>query len=99
VAQGWSRGVLPKNRFRGVDRDVPGIDFSGWLFFCRQDMDEELAYYAIQAIDEQQRQINEWFDAPTSGMTEHVDMRKLVRDLPLALHPGAEAYYREKGYL
>jgi uncharacterized protein len=98
VAQGWSRGVLPKNRFRGVDRDVPGIDFSGWLFFCRQDMDEELAYYAIQAIDEQQRQINEWFDAPTSGMTEHVDMRKLARDLPLPLHPGAEAYYREKGY-
>jgi uncharacterized protein len=99
VTQGWSRGVLPKNRFRGVDRDVPGIDFSGWFLFCRQDMDEELAYYTIQAIDDQQKQINEWFDLPTSGMTAQVDMRRIGRELPLPLHPGAEAYYREKGYL
>jgi len=99
VEDGWSRGVLPKGRFRGVDRDVPGIDFSGWFLFCREDMDEELAYYTIQAIDDQQKQINEWFDAPTSGMTEHVDMRELARNLPIPLHPGAQAYYRDKGYL
>jgi TRAP transporter TAXI family solute receptor len=98
-SQGWVRGVMPKGRFRGVDRDVPGIDFSGWYLFCRQDVDDELAYYTIKAIDEQQTQINEWFDAPTSGMTEHVDMRKLPQNLPLPLHPGAAAYYREKGYL
>jgi TRAP-type uncharacterized transport system substrate-binding protein len=99
VEVGWSRGVLKSGRFRGVDRDVPGIDFSGWFLFCREDLDEELAYCTIQAIDDQQKQINEWFDAPTSGMTEHVDMRKLARNLPIPLHPGAEAYYRDKGYL
>jgi TRAP-type uncharacterized transport system substrate-binding protein len=62
-------------------------------------MDDELAYYTIQAIEDQQEHINEWFNVPASGMTEHVDMHKLTRNLPLPLHPGAEAYYREKGYL
>ena len=99
VKRGWSRGVLPKHFLRGVDRDVPGIDFSGWFLFCREDMDEELAYYTIAAIDDQKNQINEWFNLPESGMTAHVDMRRLARDLPLPLHPGAEVYYREKGYM
>jgi TRAP-type uncharacterized transport system substrate-binding protein len=99
VQRGWSRGVLPMRRFRGIDCDVPGIDFSGWFLFCRQDMEEELAYYTIQAIDDQQHLINQWFDEPASGMTAHVDMRRLAHGLPLPLHPGAEAYYREKGYL
>lgn len=97
--KGWRRGVLPKGRFRGVDQDVPGIDFSGWYLFCRQDMDEELAYLTIKAIDDQKAFINKWFDGPKSGMTSPVDMRELARDLPLPLHKGAEAYYREKGYL
>jgi TRAP-type uncharacterized transport system substrate-binding protein len=99
VKQGWKRGVIHKGRFRGVERDVAGIDFSGWYLFCRPDIDDELAYYTIQAIDDQQKAINEWFSEPTSGMTAHVDMRRLASNLPLPLHPGAEAYYREKGYL
>lgn len=98
-AQGWTRGVLPKGRFPGVEQDVPGIDFSGWYLFCRQDLDEELAYLTIRAIDEQQHEINRLFPDPTSGMTANVDMRALCRGLPLSLHPGAERYYREKGYL
>jgi uncharacterized protein len=97
--RGWKRGVLKKGRFRGVDTDVPGIDFTGWYLFCRQDMDEELAYFTIKAIDEQQDEINAAFPQPTSGMTAPVDMRALCRGLPLPLHPGAERYYREKGYL
>jgi TRAP transporter TAXI family solute receptor len=97
--QGWARSVLPKGRFRGVDEDVPGIDFTGWYLFTRQDLDEELAYLTIKAIDEQQDEINRLFPDPTSGMTANVDMRALCRDLPLPLHPGAERYYRERGYL
>jgi len=32
-------------------------------------------------------------------MTAPVDMRAMCRGLPLPLHPGAERYYREMGYL
>ena len=41
--KGWKRGAIPKGKFRGVDEDVPGIDFSGWWLFCRPDLDEEIA--------------------------------------------------------
>jgi len=46
--KGWKPGVLPKGTFRGVDEDVPGIDFTGWYLFCRQDIDEELAYLTVR---------------------------------------------------
>ena len=97
--RGWRRGVLHKGTFPGVDEDIAGIDFTGWYLFCRQDMDEEIAYHTVRAIDEQKQMIDLWFPDPTSGMTKHVDMRDLCRNLPLPLHPGAQAYYREKGYL
>lgn len=97
--RGWRTGHLPKGRFRGVDTDVPGIDFTGWYLFCGRDIDDDLAYFTIKAIDEQQHEINAAFPDSTSGMTGPVDMRKLCTGLPLPLHPGAERYYREKGYL
>jgi TRAP-type uncharacterized transport system substrate-binding protein len=97
--RGWQTGVLPKGRFRGVDADVPGIDFTGWYLFCRTDLDDELAHLTIKAIDGQQHEINALFPDPTSGMTAPVDMRALCRNLPLPLHPGAARYYREQGYL
>jgi TRAP-type uncharacterized transport system substrate-binding protein len=97
--EGWSRAVISKGRFPGVFDDVPTVDFSGWYLFCRQDMDEELGYLTIKAIDEQKAAINAWFAEAGSGLTSPVDMRELVHGLPLPLHRGAEAYYREKGYL
>lgn len=96
--KGWQRGVLPKGRFRGIDADVPGIDFSGWSFFCRDDMDDELAYQMVAAIEEEKDRIDRHF-GPGSAMTELVDMRHLARNVTIPLHPGAERYYREKGYL
>ena len=43
--KGWRRGAIPKGKFRGVDEDVPGIDFSGWWLFCRPDLDDEILVY------------------------------------------------------
>ena len=62
-------------------------------------MDEELAYFTIRAIDEQKTFIDRIFEIPLGGLTSQVDMREIARGLPLPLHPGAERYYREKGYL
>lgn len=97
--KGWRRGHLAKGLFRGVDQDVPTFDFSGWLMFCAQDLPDDLAYFTIMAIDEQKEAINRSLDRPGSGLTGKIDMRQLAADLPLPLHPGAERYYREKGYL
>ncbi len=99
VKKGWDRGVISKGRLRGVEKDIPAVDFSGWWFFCRNDMDGELAYLTIKAIDEQKSFINEMFKDPYSGMSGEIVMDKIGRDVPVPLHPGAEVYYREKGYL
>jgi TRAP-type uncharacterized transport system substrate-binding protein len=97
-AQGWERGGIAKGRFRGVDADVPGIDFSGWILFCREDMDQELAYQTVRAIDEEKGRIDGWFGAG-SAMTSRVDLAEIARNVAIPLHPGAAAYYREHGYL
>ena len=97
--QGWGRGVLAKGLFRGVDADIPTLDFSGWLMYCAENLADDLAYYIVMAIDEQKDAINRVMDRPGSGMTSKIDMRELACDLPVPLHPGAERYYREKGYL
>ena len=98
-ARGWKGGVIEKGRFRGVTEDVPAIDFSGWILFCREDMDEELAYLTIEAIDEQKDSINEVFAGPFGAMTTPIGMETIATDPPVPLHPGAERYYREHGYI
>ena len=95
-AKGWERGVIAKGRFRGIDADVAAADFSDWLLFCREDMDEELAYLTIAAIEEQGREIEALYPPPFAALTGPIDLRKLARKPPIPLHPGAERYYREK---
>ena len=97
--QGWRRGVLSKGLFRGLDEDVQTLDFSGWLMYGAQQLPDDLAYFVVMAIDEQKEAINRIMDRPGSGLTSKIDMRELCRNLPIPLHPGAERYYREKGYL
>lgn len=97
---GMVPGILEKGRLRGVEADVPTIDASGWALYCAEDMSYDLAYLTARAIDKQKEAISARFTGPTAGMTKPInDMRSVCRDLPVPLHPGAEAYYREQGYL
>lgn len=97
--RGWKRGVIEKTRYRGMTEDVPTVDFSGWILFCSEDMDEELAYLTIAALDEQKGEIEALFPQPHAALTGPVDLSWLGSNVPVPLHPGAEKYYREKGYL
>jgi TRAP-type uncharacterized transport system substrate-binding protein len=96
---GMPAGVIEKDRLRGVDADVPAIDFSGWVLYCADDLPDELAYLAVRALDEQKGAITARFTGPTRPLTSPVNLRECCRDLPVPLHPGAEAYYREQGAL
>lgn len=98
-AKGWKAGTLSKGTFRGLDEDVPAVDFSNWALYCHADMQDELAYMTIEAIDEQKVEIKNLYPDPHAAMTGPVDMTKIGRNSPVPLHPGAERYYREKGYL
>jgi TRAP-type uncharacterized transport system substrate-binding protein len=99
AARGIPRRVLPAGRFRGQDEDVPGLDFSGWVMLARGDLPDEFTYYLARAVDRQKDAIHEVFPSPTAGLTGAVDLARSARELTLPLHPGAETYYREQGYL
>src|SRR5437879_4059341 len=48
--RGYWRGSIAAGRLPGLQHDVPTIDFSGWLLFCREDFPEEWAALAIEAL-------------------------------------------------
>jgi hypothetical protein len=93
---GFRRSMIPKNKFKGLTRDVPALEFGGWALYCRADFPEELAYWIVKAIDEKRDVI------PVDG--DRLEMSRICRDteegpLCIPLHPGAEKYYKEAGYL
>lgn len=86
------RGFIPRRLVRGVDRDVPSVASSQLLVYGRADLPEEFTYQLARAYDEQsfaflETAIHMAYDSRTAFKT------------PIPLHPGAERYYREKGYL
>jgi uncharacterized protein len=95
---GMKRGWIPRGRLRGVDTDVATLDFAGWLLYCREDFPDEYAYTVVKTIDEQKKMIESVFQ-PGQGLTGAIVPSELCRDTEIPLHPGAERYYREKGYL
>ncbi len=94
---GYARAVLPKRRYRQLKTDVLTIDFSGWALVTHKWLAKQVAYAAIETIDERKKSIPVDDDRP-------LNMRELCNGSPkcplrVPLHPGAAQYYREKGYL
>ncbi len=96
-AMGYRSTVMPKSRFEGLPEDIQTIDFSGWPMIVRADMPDDVAYALCEAIENRQESI------PTDNY-KPLDMAQLCAndaetpyDVPL--HPGAERFYRERGYL
>lgn len=78
---------------RGVDRPIATVARSGESVFARDNMPVQVAYEVAKAIDAHRDNLR-WFIRPYSYSSNTVWKNQ---DVPL--HPGAEKYYREKGYL
>jgi uncharacterized protein len=78
---------------RGVDRPIATVARTGEAVFARTDTPEQAAYDVAKAID-QHRGALRWFIRPYS-----YEPRTVVSNFGVPLHPGAERYYREAGYL
>jgi uncharacterized protein len=96
-AIGYRRSVVPKSRFRSMDEDVSTVDFSGWPMVVRADMPDEVAYALCEAIDARKDLIPTDNYKPLSMAQLCADDEEAPRGVPL--HPGAERFYRDKGYL
>ncbi len=90
---GMERVVARWGFLRGVDRPIPTVGRSGEAVFARDDTPEEAAYDVAKAIDEHRGALK-WFIRPYS-----YDSRSVWKNYDVPLHPGAERYYREMGYM
>lgn len=103
-AYGYRRAVLPKGVYPGVDSDIPCIDFSDWLMFVREDMPDELAYLITRIFIERRRDMMEApfrvFPIEESDLSYPIDPHQVWKNIgDIPLHPAAERYYREHGYM
>lgn len=78
---------------RGVDRAIDTVGSSGDAVFARGDTPEQAAHDVARALDEHRGALK-WFIRPYS-----YDSRTVWQNLDVPLHPGAERYYREMGYM
>lgn len=90
---GVVRATAKWGLLRGVDRPIPTVARTGHAVFARNDTPEQSAYDTAKAIDEH-RDALKWFIRPYS-----YDPHTVFENLGVPLHPGAERYYREMGYL
>ncbi len=97
TSAGYDPVTLTTNRLAGLRSPVTSVDFSGWPMIVHAEMEDEVAYALCEAIEARQRVI------PTDNFRP-LDLAQLCtvgeetpRGAPL--HPGAERFYRERGYL
>jgi uncharacterized protein len=93
---GWSTVTMPKGSFPKQDRDVrvPGTHT---ILFGSTAMSDDLAYTIVKAVCEQTDKLR----AAHKGLAKFDCANKVWEQasLSLPLHPGAEKYYRERGWL
>jgi len=94
---GLRRGTIEKKNFAKLANDVATLDFSGWPIYTLDSTPDALVRDFCRALDESKERIPWAKDEP-------LPMAQIVRDsdeghLEVPLHPAAEKYWREQGYL
>jgi hypothetical protein len=90
---GMERVTARYGLLRGVDRRIPTVGRSGEAVFARADAPGAAVYDVAKALDAHRAALK-WFIRPYS-----YDPNTVWKDGDVPLHPGAERYYREAGYL
>ena len=78
---------------KGINRRIKTLGRSGESIFARDDIPEQSAYDLAKAIDENHRALK-WFIRVYT-----YDPETVWQNFGVPLHPGAEKYYREVGYM
>ncbi len=81
------------NLLKGVNRRIKTLGRSGEAIFARDDTPEQSAYDLAKAIDENHGALK-WFIRVYT-----YDPKTVWQNFGVPLHPGAEKYYREAGYM
>jgi TRAP-type uncharacterized transport system substrate-binding protein len=96
-AVGLRRGLIEQKYFPKLPADIPTLDFSGWPIYTRENTSDELVGDFCRALEASKDRVPWAKDAP-------LPLAQMVRDTPdghleVPLHPAAERFWRERGYL
>ncbi|HVA15694.1 MAG TPA: TAXI family TRAP transporter solute-binding subunit [Stellaceae bacterium] len=97
AAAGYDVMTVTQDRLPALRQPVPSVDFCGWPMIVHRDMSDELAYALCEAIEARKLVIPTDNYRPVSMMQLSSPDEETPRGAPL--HPGAERFYRERGYL
>ncbi len=101
---GFRRAILTKEMLRGVQDDVPCVDCSDWTMFVRDDMPDEAVYLVTKMFVERRTDFFEVYfrslPVEKSELVYPMDPERVWRNIgEIPLHPAAERYYKENGYM
>lgn len=94
---GFRRAHLEKAHFPTLSRDILTVDFSGWPIFVHAEAPDSIVTPICAALDARKAAI------PWQG-TGPLPLERMARENPdtpqdVPLHPAAERFWRERGYL
>ena len=92
--------TLGSERFPSLTTPVRTVGFGGWLLFANAALPDEIAYKVTQAAVESRQAIGKKYGGGKfAAVTSEITPQRMCRDRLIPLHHGAEAYYRDSGYL
>ncbi len=95
---GFQRAPLAGGRLKGnIPESTVVVDYSGWPIITHASLPDELAYHMAAVLD----RLREEIPYDSAQVPPMSSLCRSTEDGPLniPLHPGAERYYREHGYL
>jgi hypothetical protein len=96
-ALGLRRALIPKSRYPKLPDDVPTLDFSGFAVYTHANVPDAVITSICAALEARKDRIG-WQEPgplPLDWMCRDTSDGPLV----IAMHPAAEAFWRERGYL
>jgi hypothetical protein len=96
-ALGLRRALIPKARYSNLSHDVPTLDFSGFAVYTHADASDAVITSICAALEARKDRIGWQEPGP-------LPLDRMCRDTPdgplvIPLHPAAERFWRERGYL
>lgn len=96
-ALGRRQVVIPAEQYPHLTADHTCIDYSGWPLYTRASLPDEDAWKMVDALAARAEEIP-WERPAYTGVAQ-LGRETEATPLDVPLHPGAERWYRERGYL
>jgi TRAP-type uncharacterized transport system substrate-binding protein len=94
---GFQRARLDHGRIAGIEEPTTVVDFSGWPIVVHEKFPDDLAYHIAGVFEKIREEIP--YDAAETPSMQQLCTSTAAGPLDFPLHPGAQRYYRERGYL